>query len=150
MLYVYTNRNPETKALITAAVNVDRERAGNRPTVFPLGFTAEESRWDWKDFSAAMEIATALGKGFIATDAGPCVSPRYDVIQLPKVGDKVSKEFNGDSYPCGVIVKISPTFKSIRTDGGDVFYRVRQTGSWRNEGTWFLTPGHVSKQNPSF
>jgi hypothetical protein len=108
-----------------------------------------ENRNDWKTFEAAKEVADRL-EGYIATDAGPHVSPRYDVIRLPKVGDKVSKEFNGDSYPCGVIVKISKTLKAITTDGGDVFYRIRQTGAWRNQGTWSLTKGHVEKQNPSF
>lgn len=149
MLYIFVNR--EAGVLKAAKVD-DRsyEVRGAERLMYPTGFNGNEHRWDWKTMDAAIEVATMLGKGFIATDAGPFVSPRYDVIQLPKVGDKVSKEFNGDSYPCGVIVKVSATFKSIRTDGGDVFYRVRQSGSWRNEGTWYLTPGHVHKQNPSF
>ena len=109
-----------------------------------------ETRNDWATFDAAKEVAAALGAGYIATDAGPNVSPRFDVVELPKIGDKVSKRFNGDSYPSGVIKSISKSLKVITTDEGEKFYRVRETGSWRNNGTWFLTPGHVYTQNPSF
>lgn len=109
-----------------------------------------ENRNDWKTFDAAKEVAAALGEGFIATDAGSHVSPRYDVTELPKVGDKVSYAFNGDSYPCGTVTAISPSLKVITTSEGKKFYRVRETGSWRNAGTWSLVSGHCYKQNPSF
>jgi hypothetical protein len=135
MLYIKTVRSPDGILLAASVTEYSRYA---------------ETRNDWKTFDKAAEVADVLGTEYIATDAGPNVSPRYDVIKLPKVGDKVSKAFNGDSYPCGVIVKISKTLKAITTDGGDVFYRVRQTGSWRNQGTWSLVPGHVSKLNPSF
>jgi len=87
---------------------------------------------------------------YIATDAGRSCSPRYDVISRPQVGDEVSYAFNGDYYPDGTITKISPTLKKITTDTGSTFYRVRQTGSWKKNGTWSLVHGHIDKRNPSF
>lgn len=144
MLYVKIVRNTDPALggkIVSAEVTDDHPRELN---------SGIEHRWDWKTFDDAEDVAAALGPDYIATDAGQWTSPRYDVIKLPKVGNKVSKCFNGDHYPCGVIVKISKTLKCITTDGGDVFYRVRQTGSWRNENTWFLEDGHVSKLNPSF
>jgi len=109
-----------------------------------------ENRNDWKSFDAAAAVAKALGENFIATDAGPNVSPRYDVTQLPKVGDKVSGAFNGDSYPEGKVVSISKSLRLITTDTGKKFYRIHKSGSWRANGTWFLRAGHVYEQNPSF
>lgn len=114
-----------------------------------------ENRNDWRSYKAAQEVAAALGDGFIATDSGPYVSPRYDVIELPKVGDKVSYHFNGDHYPCGTITKISkgPLFRRIETDdanGPHVFWRRKLTGGWIKDGTWFLEQGHHNELNPSF
>ncbi len=114
-----------------------------------------ESRWDWKSLTTAQEVADKLNEKagelrYIATDAGVHVSPRYDVIELPKVGDKVSYAFNGDYYPCGVVTKISKTLRKISTSEGRDFYRVRQTGCWKNNGTWSLVPGHISRLNPEF
>lgn len=127
-----------------------RQSAGE-PDVFKLFHV--ENRNDWKTFEAAKHVAAHL-KGHIATDAGSHVSPRYDVIKLPQVGDKVSYGFNGDCYPCGTIKSISKSLRLITTEdegkGRRTFYRVRETGMWRNDGTWCLIPGHVSKLNPSF
>lgn len=109
-----------------------------------------ESRWDWKTMGDACRIACLLGSEYIPTDAGPNVSPRYDVIKLPQVGDKVSYAFNGDSYPCGTIKSISESKKLIVTTEGQKFYRRRNTGSWVYNGTWSLQAGHCYKQNPSF
>lgn len=111
-------------------------------------------RWDWKSFDEAIEIANMLNangaESYIAIDRGECVSPRFDVIELPKVGDPVSKAFNGDSYPEGTIASISKSLRVITTDTGVKFYRRRQTGSWLANGTWSLIHGHHSEQNPHF
>jgi hypothetical protein len=136
MLYVLVERKNNK---ITRAVVVEG-RAGS----------AAETRNDWRTFEAAKEVAVALGPQYIATDAGSHVSPRYDVIALPKVGDEASYAFNGDSYPCGKIVRISKSLKLIVTTEGQKFYRVRETGCWKYNRTWSLTAGHVYKQNPSF
>lgn len=115
------------------------------------------SRWDFKTFADAEHIAASAnklndGKQYIATDSGPYVSPRYDVVDVPKVGAPVSYAFNGDYYPCGKIVSVGSGAKMIvRTDTGAVFYRRRLTGTWIKEGgTWMLVRGHHSEKNPSF
>ena len=116
-----------------------------------------EDRNDWKTYEAAVELAKLLGEGYVATDSGPNVSPRFDVIELPKVGDAVSYRFNGDSYPCGYVTSISKTLKKITAtedkNGTKVehhFFRRRLSGAWIKNGTWGLSPGHVYEQNPSF
>lgn len=105
----------------------------------------------------AAELNEACGEvRYIAIDDGVHVYPRYDVIELPQIGDKVSREFNGDSYPCGVITSISkgPDFRRITTTlptGGKlVFHRRGKSATWLNAGTWSLIPGHIEKRNPSF
>ena len=121
-----------------------------------------ENRNDWKTMAAAEEVAAALGHEYIATDAGPYVSPRYDVIRLPFLGDPVSYSFNGDSYPCGHVERISSAEGGYRrlaavernADGNvirrHIFWRRGRTGSWVKDGTWSLTAGHVSTRNPEF
>lgn len=113
-----------------------------------------ENRWDWKSYSCVVEIAEQLtastGKLHIGVDKGSNVSPQFDVIEAPAVGDEVSYTFNGDYYPCGTIVSISKTLKKITTSEGDTFYRRRNTGTWLKNRTWALIPGHRSELNPSF
>lgn len=114
-----------------------------------------ENRNDWKTFAAAEEIAKVLGAEFIATDAGEWVSPRYDVQRLPKVGEKVSYTFNGDTYPCGIIESVSKAAghrRIVADENGTkhVFWRRRLSGSWVKDGTWSLTGGHINERNPSF
>lgn len=117
-------------------------------------FDGAQSRWDWKTLQAAAKVAHELTKSVgtlhLPVDAGPYTSPRYDVIVAPRVGDKVSKYFNGDSYPEGVITSISASYRRIETDTGCVFWRHKQSGSWISAGTWSLTQGHHELRNPSF
>lgn len=112
-----------------------------------------EYRADWKTFERAAEIAAQLteatGERWIATDAGAGTSPRFDIAKVPTVGEKVSRTFNGDTYPCGEIASISKTLKKIVTTDGTVFYRKRLTGAW-SDGTFYMCAGHVHEQNPSF
>lgn len=123
--------------------------------------TTCETRNDWRTFEAAQEVAAALGPKYQATDAGPYVSPRYDVIDLPQVGDLVSYAVNGDYYPCGKITKISagPAFRRIEAtdDAGRkrVFHRRCRDGkptggAWLMGGVWSMVQGHISKLNPEF
>ena len=109
-----------------------------------------ENRNDWKSFEAAKEIAAVLGSDYIATDAGEYVYPRYDVVELPKLGQDCSYTFNGDYYPCGKIASISKSLKVIKTTDGSKFYRVRETSCWKLNGTWALVQGHINKRNPEF
>lgn len=97
------------------------------------------------------DAATAYtGELYIATDDGEWVSPRYEVIKAPKVGDEVSKAFNGDYYPMGVIAKVSKSLKVIETSAGIKFYRRKLSGAWINGGMWSLVPGHIQRWNPEF
>lgn len=111
-------------------------------------------RWDFRslvDAEVMADKATAFtGKLHIATDAGAHTSPRYDVVAAPVVGDEVSRYFNGDAYPAGKIAKISKTLFKVTTDTGIVFYRVKGTGKWVNNGTWSMVSGHHNDKNPSF
>lgn len=111
-----------------------------------------QSRWDWKSKERVDEIAAELskitGKHFIGIDAGSSVSPRYDIKQVPQVGDEVSSYFNGDAYPEGKIASISKSLKVITLENGKRFYRRRQTGAWINNGTWSLIMGVHNERNP--
>ena len=76
----------------------------------------------------------------------------YSTTQTFRVGDKVSKGFNGDCYPEGVIVKITPS-GIIATDTGEIFRPYKHNGAmmgWKSQRTWWLVSGHHHKQNPSF
>ena len=112
------------------------------------------SRWDFECFEQAMLVATqatnAMGKEYIPIDNGEWVSPRYDVIEAPCVGDKVSCGFNGDYYPEGEIVKISKNFKIITASTGKKFYRKGLTGRWVHSEMWVLVAGHYEEKNPHF
>lgn len=111
-------------------------------------------RWDFADFDRATQIAAAAtenaGKLFIAIDAGECVSPRFDVIEAPCVGDKISYAFNGDYYPDGEIAMISKTMSRITSTTGRIYTRRRKSGSWISKGTWTLVNGHRKELNPHF
>lgn len=143
MLYVQITARLNGKPVEATAVKFDYA------SMDPRNY---ENRNDWKSFEAAETIAKALGDGYIAVDAGAHVSPRYDVIELPKVGDDVSYGFNGDYYPCGKIVHMSrgPNYRKIVTDDGSVFWRARKTGSWKKDQTWTLVQGVINKRNPDF
>jgi len=115
-----------------------------------------ERRYDaddsWEDAQA--EAARLNGihptRHFLACDAGDHCWPRYSVKMAPQVGDEVSYSFNGDTYPCGTITKISDSYKQITTSEGRKFYRRKLTGAWINNGTWSLVGGHRHEQNPHF
>lgn len=98
----------------------------------------------------AKELELKTGDKYLPCDYGSHRSPRFEVVRLPKVGEPVSKSFNGDSYPEGVIVSVSKTYRKITTSTGLSFYRVGMTGGWRENGTWWLTPGHINERNPCF
>lgn len=100
----------------------------------------------------AREASQLDGRLFTAVDSGPNVWPRFDVVQAPKVGDKVSYGFNGDYYPDGEIVHVTAgTLRQVKTSTGNTYYRRKQTGSWvQKGGTWSMVQGHIDERNPSF
>ena len=110
-----------------------------------------ECNWDWKtleDVTACFERMGEKLEGFMITDTGPHCSPRFDIVEKPKVGDKISYAFNGDYHPCGEIAKISKTMKKITSTEGDVFYRRRATGCWLKNKYWAMIDGHHDVRNP--
>lgn len=114
-----------------------------------------QSRWEWTSKSQVNDLAAranaAAGQDlYIGIDRGQYSHPRFDVVRRPQVGEKVSYAFNGDSYPCGQVAKISGSLKVITTTTGERFYRKRETGSWIKGGTWSLVLGHHDLRNPSF
>lgn len=129
-----------------------------------------ETRTDWQTFEQAdkiaRELSEATGRVFLAVDSGPNVSPRYDVIEAPKIGDSVSRGFNGDYYPCGTVTHIGKDYRTITTsdlkrtyDSEDnevltprKFWRKKLTGAWMEEGggPFCLVSGHRDERNPSF
>jgi hypothetical protein len=115
---------------------------------------AWKNRWDWTTFDRVVELATYItaltGDLHVGTDAGAHVSPRYDIVRAPKVGDEVSYAFNGDCYPDGVITALTKGLQ-VTTTSGSKYRRKGQTGSWlKTGGTWSLVNGHIYEQNPSF
>lgn len=98
----------------------------------------------------AAEATEMTGNRYIAIDAGSNVSPRYDVIEAPKVGDEVSYAFNGDYYPDGEIVQVSDSLRRVVTSTGGVYWRKRQTGAWKKDKTWTMVRGHIDRRNPHF
>lgn len=110
------------------------------------------NRHDWTSLKEVQGIARYLvamtGKVYVGTDSGPTVSPRFDVIQVPSVGDLVSYTFNGDSSPDGEVVKVSPKLM-VTTSTGATYRRRGETGVWMKPGgTWSLMNGHVEERNP--
>jgi len=112
------------------------------------------TRHDIKSMDDAGKLAQsateATGKLHLPVDSGSGVWPRFDVIEAPAVGDKVSYAFNGDYYPCGTIKSISASFRLITTTEGQKFYRRRESACWTYNGVWSLVDGHHSELNPSF
>jgi len=105
-------------------------------------------------FLMAEEIAAVLTQAtevsHIPIDRGGSRSPRFAAMAAPKLGDKISYSFNGDSYPCGTITLISSSLRRIESSTGRVFWRRKSSGSWILNGVWSMIPGHVSERNPSF
>lgn len=130
------------------------------------------TRNDFDTFDAALKVATdanlAMGIDmgtqapvYLPVDRGNGTWPRYDIVEMPQVGDPVSRAFNGDSYPCGYIVKISNSLRRIETDDGSVFYgkqvtgvdgKKRPAGIWKETGgsPFTLNHGHHDRRNPHF
>jgi len=130
------------------ATSVDRNQLGK------VEGWRYETPHDWKSFERVTELARLLEattkRKFLPVDNGSHTSPRYGLVEPPKLGDEVSYSFNGDTYPDGVITKITPKYH-ITTSEGHKYRRRGNRGYWLREGgTWSLVAGHIYEQNPSF
>lgn len=115
------------------------------------------SRHDITSFEHAEQIASqanaliGAGTALIPIDSGEHCWPRYDVVEAPKVGDKVSRCINGDYYPDGEIVKVSgKNNRIVTTSTGRKYYRRRLSGAWVADKFYSMVFGHVSRLNPEF
>lgn len=128
-------------------------------------------RWSFKsrfDVAILSESCNEFAKSnkYIWVDKGNSISPRFDIVELPQVGDEVSYAFNGDYYPCGKITEISG-FKAFelgdkapvscrrivaKEENGSthIFWRKGQSGTWLRNKTWALIKGIHNERNPSF
>ena len=114
-------------------------------------YVGTQSRWDWKSYDEVCliaELASDENTLYIGVDRGQSVSPRFDVIHAPKVGDDVSMSFNGDTTEDGNVVKISKSKRVITTSTGHRYYRRGSSGVWLLSKTWVLISGHHHERNP--
>lgn len=124
------------------------------PNEFEYRDPAWQNCWDWTSFEEverlALYVTAMIGKTHLAVDNTNAVSPRYDVMVAPKVGDHVSYGFNGDFYPDGEITKITKGWMII-TSGGNTYRRKGKRASWLQPGgTWSLVQGWISQQSTPF
>ncbi len=115
------------------------------------------SRHDITSFEHAEQIASqanvlvGAGPVLIPVDNGENCWPRYDVVEAPVVGDKVSRCINGDYYPDGEIVKVSgQNNRIVTTSTGRKYYRRRLSGAWVADKFYSMARGHISRLNPEF
>lgn len=117
----------------------------------PSGTTSVKNRNDWKSFeevtSIAKQVTAITGTSFIPVDNGEGHYPRYDITDIPKIGDEVSYAFNGDISPDGKVVKVTKKLQVV-TDTGHRYNRFKASGAWRRKGTWWLVKGHMFERNP--
>jgi hypothetical protein len=108
---------------------------------------------DIQDEQEAIEIAQQLTEAtgtLYIHSVNESWSPKFSVVEPPKIGDLVSGKFNGDSNPCGVVVKVSKTFRIV-TSTGHKFNRVKQTSCWSEvNGYRNLIQGHHNERNAEF
>lgn len=142
-------------------IRIEHGVAVDVSTKLPEDLTAwanNQNGWLSRDHITSYEMAVdisrqlteCLGRTFLPIDATDAAWPRYGIIEAPKIGDKVSRSFNGDSYPCGEIIKITPTWQ-ITTSTGQKFRRIKNSGGWREAGrSFWMVAGHIDERNPHF
>lgn len=108
-------------------------------------------------------LSAEFDKPVWAVDRGSNVRPRFATIEGFKIGDYVSKGYNGDIYPVGRIIGMSGLghpvtgFRIITVQTPDMreikFWRRRTSDSWKEgnaDGTFGLVKGVRDQRNPSF
>ncbi len=154
MLYIKLENGHPVEAKSRAEIDFKNDKMAYDHDAKQVGLNGWISRHDIGTLQIANVIATALteklGKTFLGIDQGQGHYPRFDVIEAPVIGDAVSRAFNGDYYPAGIITKITPTWQ-ITTSTGVKFRRKRETDSWKQVGGSFsMVSGHIDERNPSF
>lgn len=118
------------------------------------GWDTQDAMWiSIRDISSleqaeaiAAQMSTLTNEQWLAGGEGR----NFNVIVAPKIGDKVSRSFNGDSYPEGEIIRITPTWRIV-TSTGTKFSRRQNSCSWKPvNGYGSMIAGHVYEQNPHF
>ena len=119
------------------------------------GVEYDEAKCSW-EFESLEEVEALAAKfstddkTLLGYDCGEYNSPRFGLIEAPKIGDEVSYAFNGDYTPCGTIVKITKGWR-ITTSDGKVFNRKKKSPGWMMVGgTWRLVAGHHNERNQEF
>jgi len=147
MYYLISDGIAATEHMVTESFDTaERARAYNQRVLCrnDLGCMAEARAMALHATQASMH-----GK-FLPVDMGEGCHPRYDIVRVPEAGDEVSYGFNGDVYSCGRVTQVSTSGRRVMTDEGQVFYRLRETSSWKYNKTWSLVQGHHDERNPSF
>jgi len=152
-----TDQQQETRQMTTRTQIIEREQQRHVTYLASIGIESTPGQIAPEDlpggrrhfFETADEVA-AWNAANGTDDLIASTWEGYRPVARPKVGEKVSSAFNGDYYPQGEIVKVSPTSKKVTTSTGAIFYRVKDTGCWKEAGTWSMVRGHVSRLNPHF
>jgi hypothetical protein len=135
--------------------------SNNYPSLEEITVTLDNGRtvvdkWQIQSFDHATQIAEEqterFGRRWVATDRGAKVCPRFSTVEAPQIGDLVSSNCDGESWPEGEIVRVTGgTFALVKTSTGATFRRHGQTGAWINTGgTLRMIRGHVREINPQF
>ena len=114
-----------------------------------------KNRHDLKTYKDAQDMAERMTfdtqEVYLPIDHGPGCWPQFDVILAPVVGKPVSRGFNGDYYPEGVITKVSKTYHTVTTSSGATFRRRKNSARWMIAGgTWAMVHGTRNELSPSF
>lgn len=109
---------------------------------------------DFKSFAEAHTLAEwatqYTGETYIACTDGSY----FEIIKAPKVGDDVSRGFNGDYDHVGKIVRITANWMVVAEDaeGNQTkFNRRKNTACWKAIGGYgSMVGGIVNRRNPEF
>lgn len=142
MFYFWTNPQGYISNVSTTPPPPDKAKEG----------WSYQCRVDWANREQAEFVAKEINEiyGFqtpryYVVDYGPNCSPRWDVVRDFQVDEFVSRGFNGDYYPEGVVVKKTRT--SFTTSTGLTF-RKNRAGFYLYDRMWAAVHGHKNERNP--
>lgn len=110
-----------------------------------------DTRFDTEEQAKAMTEAVSAFTGNVWVYGRVSALLPYRLMEMYKVGDVVSEQINGDSYPCGVVTEVKGGKRmAVYTSTGERFLRNGDTLSWKRSGYYFLRKGYHDEQDPSF